>query len=491
MGVIEMKNFKKAYAFDDVLLVPKYSEVLPKDVNIKTYLTKNLTLNIPIVSAAMDTVTESLMAIAIAREGGIGIIHRNMDIERQAREVRRVKLSENGVILNPVTISPEQTVGDAENLMHYYKIGGLPVVKNGKLVGLITNRDIRFERRMDVKVKELMTPFEKLITSHAPVTLEEAKLILQKHKIEKLPIIDENARLVGLITIKDINSFFDHPNAARDSQGRLIVGAAVGIRDTLERVKALVIEDVDVIVIDTSHGHTKNVIKTIRKIKEHFPNLDLIAGNVVTKEGTRALIEAGVDAVKVGIGPGSICTTRIISGVGVPQLTAIMDCASEASKYGVPVIADGGIRYSGDIAKAIAAGASTVMLGSLLAGTEEAPGETILYEGRKFKSYRGMGSLSAMKKGSGDRYYQESLPLDKMVPEGIEGMVPYRGKVEEIVYQLVGGLKSGMAYCGAQTIEEFQKTAEFVEITNASMKESHPHDIFITKEAPNYGNQRL
>jgi IMP dehydrogenase len=502
MGVIKMKlnllrkntdykGLKKAYAFDDVLLVPRYSEVLPKDVNVKTLLTKKLTLNIPIISAAMDTVTESLMAIAVAREGGIGIIHRNMSIERQAKEVRRVKLSENGVILNPITITPEQTIEDAENLMHYYKISGLPVVENGKLIGLLTNRDIRFEKRMDTKVKELMTPFEKLITSYDPVTLEEAKLILQKHKVEKLPIIDRDAHLVGLITIKDIGSFFDHPNAARDNRGRLMVGAAIGIKDALERVKALVSEDVDVVVVDTSHGHTRNVIETVRKIKEQFPELQLIAGNVVTKEGTRALIEAGVDAVKVGVGPGSICTTRIISGVGVPQLTAIMDCASEASQYGIPVIADGGVRYSGDIAKAIAAGASTVMLGGLLAGTEEAPGEVILYGGRKFKSYRGMGSLGAMKEGSEDRYYQENLPLDKMVPEGIEGMVPYRGKVEEMLYQLIGGLRSGMAYCGVPTIEDFQKTAEFVEITAASIKESHPHDVFITKEAPNYESQRL
>jgi len=484
-------EFKKAYAFDDVLLVPRYSEVLPKDVNVKTHLTKKLTVNIPIISAAMDTVTESLMAIAVAREGGIGIIHRNMSIERQAKEVRRVKLSENGVILNPVTITLEQTIEDAENLMHYYKIGGLPVVENGKLVGLITNRDIRFEKRMNTKVKELMTPFEKLVTSYAPVTLEEAKVILQRHKVEKLPIIDRDGHLVGLITIKDISSFFDRPNVARDNLGRLMVGGAVGIKDTLERVKALASEGVDVVVVDTSHGHTRNVIEVVRKIKEQFPELQIIAGNVVTKEGTRALIEAGADAVKVGVGPGSICTTRIISGVGVPQLTAIMDCASEAFKYGIPVIADGGVRYSGDIAKAIAAGASTVMLGNLLAGTEEAPGEVILYEGRKFKSYRGMGSLSAMKKGSKDRYYQENLPLDKMVPEGIEGMIPYRGKVEEILYQLIGGLRSGMAYCGVSTIEDFQKTAEFVEITAASMKESHPHDVFITKEAPDYEIQRF
>ncbi len=484
-------EFKKAYAFDDVLLVPRYSEVLPRDVNVKTLLTKKLVLNIPIISAAMDTVTESLMAIAVAREGGIGIIHRNMSIERQAKEVRRVKLSENGVIINPITITPEQTIEDAENLMHYYKISGLPVVENSKLVGLLTNRDIRFEERKNTKVKELMTSFEKLITSYAPVTLEGAKAILQKHKVEKLPIIGKDGNLVGLITIKDISSFFDHPNAARDNRGRLMAGAAVGIKDALERVKALVSEDVDVVIVDTSHGHTRNVIEVVRKIKEQFFELQLVAGNVVTKEGTRALIEAGVDAVKVGVGPGSICTTRIISGVGVPQLTAIMDCASEAFKYGIPVIADGGIRYSGDVVKAIAAGASTVMLGSLLAGTEEAPGEIILYEGRKFKSYRGMGSLSAMKEGSGDRYYQENLPLDKMVPEGIEGMVPYRGKVEEMLYQLIGGLRSGMAYCGATTIEDFHKVSEFVEITAASMKESHPHDVFITKEASNYEVQRF
>jgi len=485
MGVIRMK-FKKAYTFDDVLLVPKYSEVLPKDVSVKTKLTKDLTINIPIVSAAMDTVTESLMAIAIAREGGIGIIHRNMSIEKEAQEVRRVKLSENGVILNPITITPEQTVEDAEHLMHYYKIGGLPVVENGRLVGLITNRDIRFVEKRDMKVKELMTPFKNLVTSYAPVTLEEAKAILQKHKVEKLPIIDKDARLMGLITIKDINSFFDHPDAARDSRGRLMVGGATGVKDALERVSALVGEEVDVVVIDTSHGHTKNVIETVKKIRKEFPHLQIIAGNVVTKEGTKALIEAGADGIKVGVGPGSICTTRIVTGVGVPQLTAIMECASVASQYDIPIIADGGIRYSGDIAKAIAAGASTVMLGSLLAGTEEAPGEVIHYGGRKFKSYRGMGSLGAMREGSKDRYYQENVPYDKLVPEGIEGMVPYRGKAEEVLYQLVGGLRSAMAYCGAKDIEEFQKNVEFIEITSASMKESHPHDIFITKETPNY-----
>lgn len=482
--------FRKAYTFDDLLLVPQYSEVLPKDVDVKTYLTRELTINIPIISAAMDTVTESAMAIAMAREGGIGIIHKNIDIPKQAMEVKRVKVTENGVIKDPITITPNESVEDAEKLMSFYKIGGLPVVENHKLVGILTNRDIRFQEESGMKVKEMMTPFEKLVVAYPPVTLDDAKKILQAHKIEKLPIIEKDGSLVGLITIKDIRSVYEHPNASRDSRGRLVVGAAVGVTDTIERVSALVDVDVDVIVLDTAHGDSKRVVDAIEKIKTAYPNLQLIAGNVATAQGVRDLANAGVDGVKVGIGPGSICTTRIISGVGVPQITAIMDCFEASSEYGIPIIADGGIRYSGDIVKALAAGAYTIMIGNLLAGTDEAPGETIIYEGRKFKTYRGMGSIGAMKHGSGDRYAQENYPSDKLVPEGIEGMVPYRGKTSEILYQLVGGIRSGMGYCGAESIEELHKKAKFVEVSQSGMNESHPHDIFITKEAPNYESRR-
>ncbi len=482
--------FRKAYTFDDLLLVPQYSDVLPREVDVKTQLTRELKINIPILSAAMDTVTESDMAITMAREGGIGIIHKNMEISKQAMEVKRVKVTENGVIKDPVVIGPNESIEEAEKLMNFYKIGGLPVVENKKLVGIITNRDIRFQEESGVKVKEMMTPFEKLVVAYPPVTLDDAKKILQAHKIEKLPIIEKDGSLVGLITIKDIRSVYEHPNATRDARGRLLVGAAIGVTDAVERVNALVDVDVDVIVLDTAHGDSKRVMETLTKIKSKYPNLQVIAGNVATVQGVRDLANCGADGIKVGIGPGSICTTRIISGVGVPQLTAIMDCAEASSEYGLPIIADGGIRYSGDIVKAIAAGAHTVMIGNLLAGTDEAPGETIIYEGRKFKTYRGMGSIGAMRYGSGDRYAQENYSVDKLVPEGIEGMVPYRGKTSEILYQLVGGLRSGMGYCGAKSIEDLHKKAQFVEISQNGMNESHPHDVFITKESPNYESRK-
>ncbi len=478
--------FEKAYTFDDVLLVPRYSEILPSQADIRTHLTQKIKLNAPLLSAAMDTVTESRMAIAMAREGGIGIIHKNMAPNQQVSEVRRVKLTENGIIRDPITISPDATIQDAEEIMRLYKIGGLPVVDNGKFLGLVTNRDVRFESNMSKKVCELMTTFDKLITAPPSVTLDEAREILHAHRIEKLPIVD-GEKLVGLITIKDINSVIEFPNASRDERGRLLVGAAVGVSsDTEERIEALTKADVDVIVIDTAHGHSKGVIETVKRVKSTHPNLQVIAGNVATAEATKALIEAGVDAVKVGVGPGSICTTRVIAGIGVPQFTAIVNCAKEASKHGVPIIADGGIRYSGDIVKALAAGASSVMMGSIFAGTEEAPGETIIYEGRKFKTYRGMGSIGAMKAGSSDRYFQENSSPNKFVPEGVEGMVPYKGKVSEVFHQLVGGLKAGMGYCGAATISELQEKAVFVEITSAGVKESHPHDVRITRESPNY-----
>lgn len=475
---------KRGYTFDDLLLLPRYSEVLPDEIDTTTMLTRKIELKAPLLSAAMDTVTESTMAIAMAREGGLGVIHKNMSPERQGQEVRRVKLSENGVIMNPVTISPEATVEQAEATMGLYKIGGLPVVEGERLVGLVTNRDIRFEEDKEKRVQELMTPFSRLITAPPGVTLKEAKEILHRHRVEKLPII-EGEKLVGLITIKDINSIIEHPQASRDSFGRLLAGAAIGASaESLKRVEILIESGVDVIFVDSAHGHSRNILQTVRRIKELYPEVQVVAGNVATAEGTEALIEAGADAVKVGLGPGSICTTRIVAGVGVPQLTAIMECAQVASRHGVPIIADGGIRYSGDIVKAIAAGASTVMIGNLFAGTEEAPGETIIYEGRKFKSYRGMGSMGAMNSGSADRYFQESFK--RFVPEGIEGMVPYKGYVSEVFFQLVGGLKSGMGYCGARTIKELWAKAEFIEITSAGVRESHPHDVHITKEAPNY-----
>ena len=481
---ISNKIIGEGLTFDDVLLVPQRSEVLPKDVDLRTRLTKTITLNIPLASAAMDTVTEARMAIAIAREGGIGIIHKNMSIEEQAEQVDKVKRSEHGVIVDPFYLSPDHLVSDAVALMEKYHISGVPITENGKLVGIITNRDIRFETDFSKKIREVMTS-ENLITAPEGTTLEQAKEILRKYKIEKLPIVDEKGMLKGLITIKDIEKAIKYPNSAKDKNGRLLVGAAVGIaRDTMERVEALVAAKVDVITVDTAHGHSVGVINMVKQIKKKFPDLQVIAGNVATAEATRELIEAGADCVKVGIGPGSICTTRVVAGVGVPQITAIMECAEEADKYGIPIIADGGIKYSGDIVKAIAAGASVVMVGNLLAGTEESPGETELYQGRRFKVYRGMGSLGAMAAGSSDRYFQEDAK--KLVPEGVEGRVPFKGPLADTVYQLMGGLRAGMGYCGARTIEELRKNAKFIRITSAGLRESHPHDIYITKEAPNY-----
>jgi len=484
-------RIEEALTFDDVLLVPNYSEVLPSQVDVRTKLTRNISLNIPIISAAMDTVTESELAIAIAREGGMGIIHKNMSIEAQAEEVDRVKRSESGMIVKPVTVRPEQTIAEAEALMRKYKISGLPVVdEEGKLVGIITNRDIRFVGNYSVKIADVMTK-EDLKTVPVGTTLEEAKEILQKFKIEKLPVVDEEGHLKGLITIKDIEKKEKYPNACKDEFGRLMVGAAIGVgEEALKRAEALIEAGVDVIVIDTAHGHSKGVIEMVKKLKELHPEVDVIAGNVATPEATEALIKAGADAVKVGIGPGSICTTRIVAGVGVPQLTAVAKCAEVADKYGVPIIADGGIKFSGDIAKAIGAGAWVVMIGSLFAGTRESPGELVLYQGRSYKAYRGMGSLGAMKKGSKDRYFQSDVEEKKLVPEGIEGMVPYRGPLADTIHQLVGGLRAGMGYCGAATIEEMRKKARFVKITPAGLKESHVHDVIITKEAPNYWVER-
>lgn len=477
------KFSKIGLTFDDVLLIPAKSNVLPRDVDISTRLTKKIKLNIPLMSAGMDTVTTSRMARAMAREGGIGIIHKNMSIQEQASEVDKVKRSEHGVIHDPISLSPEHTVTDALEIMAKYHISGVPITVNGKLVGIITNRDLRFETNFHKKIKDAMTK-EGLVTAPIGTTLEEAKRILQKHKVEKLPLVDDNFQLKGLITIKDIEKATQYPNSAKDDKGRLLVGAAVGVsKDTMTRVAALYEAKADVIVIDTAHGHSQGVIDTVKRIKREYPDIQLIAGNVATAEGTRELIEAGADAIKVGIGPGSICTTRVVAGVGVPQLTAIYDCAQEAKKYNIPVIADGGIKYSGDIAKAIAAGADVVMLGGLLAGTEESPGETEIYQGRSYKVYRGMGSLAAMKEGSSDRYFQENMP--KLVPEGVEGRVPYKGPLSETVFQLVGGLRAAMGYCGAPNITAM-KEAKFIQQTSAGLKESHPHDIFITNEAPNY-----
>jgi len=482
---------KEALTFDDVLLVPRYSEVIPSEVDVNTRLTKQIGLKIPLISAAMDTVTEAELAKAIAREGGIGIIHKNMSIDEQVYQVKIVKRTENGIIDDPVTISPEISVGEAEKIMSEYKIGGLPVVdEEGRLLGLVTNRDIRFERNLKKPVNELMTPFEKLIFAEEGISLEEARDILHKNKIEKLPIIKKNRILTGLITIKDIKSVVEHPNASRDKKGRLLVGAAVGTSDeTFERVEKLINAGVDVIVVDTAHGHSKKVIDIVKMIKSKFHEIPVIAGNVATSEATEALIKVGADAVKVGIGPGSICTTRIVAGVGVPQLTAIFDCVEVAKKYDIPIIADGGIRFSGDIVKALAAGAESVMMGSIFAGTEEAPGEAILYQGRKYKAYRGMGSLGAMNKGSADRYFQKNY--QKFIPEGVEGMVPYKGKVKDVVYQLIGGLKSGMGYIGAANLEQLREKAIFVKISSASIKENHPHDVIITKEPPNYWSNEV
>ncbi|MDH7578778.1 MAG: IMP dehydrogenase [Bacillota bacterium] len=475
---------KVGLTFDDVLLIPGKSSVLPRDVDVSTNLTKDIKLNIPIVSAGMDTVTEGRMAIALAREGGIGIIHKNMPIERQAAEVDRVKRSEHGVITDPISLSPQHSVRDALKIMEHYHISGVPITVNGKLVGIITNRDIRFEDDLDRPITEVMTK-ENLITAPVGTTLLEAKNILRCHKIEKLPIVDDQYYLRGLITIKDIEKARQYPNAAKDLKGRLRVGAAVGVgADLLDRVKALIKAGVDVIVIDTAHGHSSGVLAAVELIKNQLPDLPLMAGNVATAEATRDLIEAGADAVKVGIGPGSICTTRVIAGIGIPQVTAIVECSEEAQKYGIPIIADGGIKYSGDITKALAAGASSVMLGSLLAGTEESPGEIEIYQGRSYKVYRGMGSLSAMREGSMDRYFQNNP--EKLVPEGVEGRVPYKGPLSETIFQLIGGLRAGMGYCGVKNIKELQIKTKFIKITNAGLRESHPHNVDITKEAPNY-----
>mgnify|MGYP001451732230 FL=1 len=483
-----MEFVGEGLTFDDVLLLPGKSEVLPKDTKVNTYLTKKIKLNIPLVSAGMDTVTESRMAIAIAREGGIGIIHKNMSIEKQALEVDRVKRSEHGIITDPFSLSRHHSVSDALELMERYHISGVPIIEEDRtLVGIITNRDIRFETDTSKKIDEVMTK-ENLVTAKIGTTLDEALEIMKQHKIEKLPIVDDDYKLAGLITIKDIEKQIEYPNSARDESGRLLVGAAVGVtEDVLERVGALVDAKVDVIVVDTAHGHSVGVIETVKKIKREFPDLQVIAGNVATYEGTVELIKAGADAVKVGIGPGSICTTRVVTGVGVPQITAIINCAKAGKEYGVPIIADGGIKYSGDITKALAAGADTVMIGSLFAGTKESPGEEELYEGRRFKVYRGMGSLGAMKAGSSDRYFQKNTK--KYVPEGVEGRVPYRGPLGDVVYQLIGGLKSGMGYVGARTIKELQEKAKFIKITTASLIEGHPHDVYITKEAPNYSRR--
>ncbi len=471
--------------FDDVLLVPQYSEVTPNMVSLQTKLTNKIVLNIPLMSAGMDTVTESRMAIAMARQGGIGIIHKNMSIAEQAEEVDRVKRSEFGVISDPFYLHPDNTLKDAEEVMKKYRISGVPITdENKKLVGILTNRDLKFETNLNKKINESMTS-EGLVTAKVGTTLEEAKKVLAAARVEKLPIIDDNGKLCGLITIKDIEKAIKYPNSAKDAEGRLLCGAAVGVTaDVLKRIEALVAAKVDVVVIDSAHGHSKNILDTLKKIKAAYPDLQVIAGNVATGEATRDLIEAGADCVKVGIGPGSICTTRVVAGIGVPQISAIMDCYKVAKEYNVPIIADGGIKFSGDITKAIAAGGNVCMMGSLFAGCDEAPGDFELYQGRKYKVYRGMGSLSAMEKGSKDRYFQEGQK--KLVPEGVEGRVPYRGSVEDTVFQLLGGLRSGMGYCGAADITTLQNTGRFVKISAASLKESHPHDIHITKEAPNY-----
>ncbi|AET58338.1 IMP dehydrogenase [Paenibacillus terrae] len=481
----EDKFGKEGLTFDDVLLVPRKSVVLPKEVSVATRLSDNVKLNIPLMSAGMDTVTEAVLAIAMAREGGIGIIHKNMSIEQQAVEVDRVKRSESGVITNPFSLTPDHLVSDAEAVMGKYRISGVPVVnEENKLVGIITNRDLRFIHDFNLKISEVMTK-EKLVTAPVGTTLQEAEGILQKHKIEKLPLVDDGNYLKGLITIKDIEKAIQFPNAAKDAQGRLLVGAAVGIsKDTFDRTEALVNAGVDLIVVDSAHGHHINIIEAVRKLRDAYPDLTIVAGNVATGDGTRELIEAGASVVKVGIGPGSICTTRVIAGIGVPQVTAIYDCATVAREYNIPIIADGGIKYSGEITKAIAAGASAVMLGSLFAGTEESPGESEIYQGRRFKVYRGMGSMAAMKQGSKDRYFQDDDK--KLVPEGIEGRVAYKGPLSDTVHQLLGGLRSGMGYCGTANIEELRNDTSFIRITGAGLRESHPHDVQITKEAPNY-----
>jgi IMP dehydrogenase len=487
----DTKLEKEGLTFDDVLIIPAYSNILPSQVDISTQLTKKIRLNIPILSSAMDTVTEARLAIALAREGGIGIIHKNMSIADQAEMVRKVKRSESGMIIDPITLRPDQTIGEAWALMEEYHISGVPITTNeGDLVGILTNRDLRFETDPTRKISELMTK-EDLVTVPEGTTLEQAKAVLHKHRVEKLLVVDRRGKLSGLITVKDITKQIAHPHATKDEYGRLRVGAAVGAGpENVERAEALVAMGVDVLIVDTAHGHSQGVLDAVARMRELFPQVQLIAGNVATGAATVALIERGVDAVKVGIGPGSICTTRVVSGTGMPQLTAVMECARAAERFGVPVIADGGIKYSGDVAKALAAGAHTVMIGSLFAGTEEAPGEMILYEGRSYKSYRGMGSISAMQKGSGDRYFQGNVTKGKLVAEGIEGMVPYKGPLSEVVFQLIGGLRAGMGYAGASTIEHLRREARFVRISMAGLIEGHPHDVTITKEAPNYNERR-
>lgn len=480
----EDKFGKQGLTFDDVLLIPAHSDVLPRDVDVRTHLTQNVTLNIPVMSAGMDTVTEAEMAIAMAREGGIGVIHKNMSIDEQAREVKLVKRSEHGIIVDPIYLAPDNTLSDADELMNKYHISGVPITENGKLVGIITNRDMRFETDLSRPISDIMTS-KGLITAPEHTTMEEAKRILQAHRIEKLPLVDDDGHLKGLITIRDIEKMRKYPNSNKDSDGRLKVAAAIGVTSDVEdRVEALLDAKADVLVIDTAHGHSEGVLKTIRRLRKAFPHLELIAGNVATYDATKALIEAGVSAVKVGIGPGSICTTRVIAGIGVPQITAIYDCAKAAEGTGIPIIADGGIQYSGDIAKALGAGASCVMLGNLLAGTEEAPGEMIIYQGKNYKSYRGMGSLGAMQAGSKDRYFQQNAK--KLVPEGIEGRIPYKGHVSDVLFQLIGGLRASMGYCGAKNIKAMNEDTQFIQITGAGLRESHPHDVSITKEAPNY-----
>ncbi len=482
------KIVMEGLTFDDVLLIPQASSVLPHEVSLKTKVTKKLELNIPVMSAAMDTVTEAVLAIAIAREGGIGFIHKNMTVERQAEEVEKVKRYESGMITNPITLGEDAVLQEAENLMREYKISGLPIVdREGDLKGIITNRDLKYREDLSAKVVDIMTK-ENLVTAPVGTTLEEAKAILLEHRIEKLPIV-QGTKLKGLITIKDIDNIINYPNASKDSQGRLRVGAAVGIgNDTIRRIEALVKAGVDIVTVDSAHGHSKGVVEKIKEIRKAFPELDLIGGNIVTKEAALDLIEAGVNAVKVGVGPGSICTTRVVSGVGVPQITAVMEVAEVCNERGIGVIADGGIKLSGDIVKAIAAGADCVMLGGMLAGTQEAPGEEILYNGRKYKTYAGMGSLAAMKRGSSDRYFQLESATEKLVPEGIESMVPFKGALKDTIYQMCGGLRSGMGYCGTPTIEKLKNEGKFVKITGAGLKESHPHDVIITKEAPNYNS---
>jgi IMP dehydrogenase len=487
MSFLSDKIISEGLTFDDVLLVPAYSEVIPRDVEIKTMFSRNITLNAPVVSAAMDTVTEAKMAIAMAREGGIGVIHKNMSIEEQARQVKMVKRAENGMIYDPITILKERTVGDALSLMQEYKIGGIPVVDNGHtLIGIVTNRDLRFEPDLNRKIAEVMTS-ENIITTSLETDLEKAADILQNYKIEKLPVVDEQHKLIGLITYKDITKAKDRPNACKDPKGRLRVAAAIGTApDTYDRAEALIKADVDALIIDTAHGHSVNVIRTLKEIKQKYPEIDVVVGNIATAEAATDLLNSGADAVKVGIGPGSICTTRVIAGVGVPQLSAIFDVAGAIKDKKIPIIADGGIRYSGDMVKAIAAGAHSIMAGSLFAGVEESPGETIIYNGRKYKSYRGMGSIDAMQDGSGDRYFQDpEEEISKLVPEGIVARVPYKGILTEVIYQLLGGLRAGMGYCGAHDIEKLRR-AKFVRITNSGVTESHPHDVTITREAPNY-----